>query len=791
MIQSFLLRLGGAVAAGLLMVAVIVAPASAAEAGNVAGVHTNHAGEPIAEAWVAAWSAVDGSYLGGSSTDAAGHYSLTGVPAGGVRLSFQTESLIQWAPGLLVQDDARVYQVPAAGTLTVDERRRPTGVISGVLTGSAGAPAAWVTVDTHDLAGGTHANAYTDGAGRYTMTVWAGDHHVGFGSAAAKQWAPQVVTEEKAGKIAVAPGATVRVDERLLPTGTVRGLLTGVDGSPLAGADVRLYAGGNLITTSSTGDEGTYAFTVLPGDYTVSFLPEPNRQEQYVPGVLDKAKAKAHTVAAGQTVAADDTVLKPSTVLGRLAGADGAPKTGFQVFVMSTDEQHGYSAKTGAGGSWQVDGVHPGDYRVSFTNASGSRVQWARGKNTSADTEIFTVAGGASVTVNDTWLPGATLIVNAVDEVTGEPVSEFCAQVEIGISFDESCAKTGTATLLDVAPGSATIDVVPAGKSYFLRKDGTPATLAAGQTATATVRLAKGGKVSFSASSGATGAAVAKTCFLLRAIDQGGLPDEAGNCTNAKGQVTGPTLAPGTYAAFALAPGSYGHQWVGASGGTGDQKEAARIVITADTTVAAPNARLDPAGTITGVVTGADGAPIADADVSFTAWGFGPGPIHSVNTDERGKYTIGQLGPYAWPLSFTANGYPRQWSGNVGDRSGAVRVPVTAGATATYDMALTRASSLSGKVTVPAGLPATGWRFTVINAVTGDQVAEFDSYGQGPDGTYTLPVIGGQQVKVRWLAIADGNVLKTGWFGGAADQNSATGVDIPAAGVKRLNLTLD
>jgi hypothetical protein len=785
-----LFRLGGAVLAGLLTIGAFVVPASAVAAGNIAGVYTSHSGEPIADAWVAAWRAEDGSYLSGSLTDTAGRYSLAGVPAGPVKLSFQTESLIQWAPRLLDQAKAQVLQVPPDATLSVDEQRRPTGVLTGVVTGAAGAPAPWLTVDAHELAGGTHANAYTDEAGRYTMTVWAGDHHVGFGPDSAKQWAPQAVSKDKARTVTVAAGAPIQLDERLLPTGSIQGRLTAVDGRPLARVDVLLYSGDRQIISGTTDANGAYTFTALPGDYVVSFRSEPNGSEQYIPGGVDRAKAKTHTVAAGQTVVADDAVLKPAVVSGRLTAPDGSAKAKFKVFVMSTDDKHGYGATTGADGTWRVEGVHPGDYRVSFTNQSGGRVQWSPGRTAAPDATVVTVAGGATVTVDDRWLPGATLVVKATDEAAGAPVAEFCAEVQAGSSFTEGCTKTGEVTLTDVAPGAAGIDVVPAKTTFFLQKDGSPVTLAAGQTATVTVPLAKGGKVTVSSVDSTTGAAVGRTCFVLRQIGRGGLPDDPGVCTNAKGRSTGPTLAPGTYEAFALAPSPYGHQWVGATGGTGDQQAAAQIVVEADKTVAAPAARLDRSGILTGVVTGADGKPVQDADVTFHAWNFGPGPVHNVKTDKQGKYTITKLGPYGWPLLFAADGYPRQWSGNDGNRFKAEQVTVTSGATVTYNHALTRASSLQGKVTVPAGLPAGGWRVTAVNAVTGDEMAEFDSYGLQPGAAYTVPVIGDQQVKLRWVAAADGSVVKSGWYDRGADQNAAKSVTVPATGVKRLDLTL-
>ncbi|SFF41293.1 Carboxypeptidase regulatory-like domain-containing protein [Actinoplanes philippinensis] len=791
MIRSLLVRLGGVLTAGLLLAGGLTAPAAAAAgAGAVEGVFTDHAGAPIADAWVVAWGAEDGSYLAGTGTDATGRYRLTDVPQGPVKLSFQTESLLQWAPGALSQETGQVYQVPAGGTLTVDERRRPTGVIEGAVTGPDGSPAAWIPVDVRDLADDSRASTYTDDAGKYRLTVWAGDHHVGFGPDAAKQWAPRATSEDEAGRVSVAAGATVAVDEALLPTGTFRGRLSAVDGSPLAWAEVLLYSGDRRIHGGYTGDDGTYAFPVLPGGYVLGFQADPNGAEQYIPGAVDRSRATVHTVAAGQTVVADDAVLKPASVSGRLTGPDGTGKADFQVSVTSTDDEHGYGATTTADGSWRVDDVFPSDYRVSFTNPSGSRTQWAHGRSNSGDAAVITVEGGAQVVVDDTWLTGATLAVRAVDEVTGAPVTDFCVQVEASGGFDQGCAVGGTATVADVTPGAALVDVVPGEDTYFLRDRGNPVTLVTGETATITVPLAKGGKVSFAVTDRATGRPAPETCFVLTTIGGGGLPDGYGDCTGSQGTSTSAALAPGTYEAFAVAPDEYGHQWVGRTGGTGDQKAAARIVVEADRTVPAPPVLLDRAGSITGVVEGADGAPIEDADVSLTAWGFGPGPIHSVHTDDRGRYTIGKLGPYAWPLSFTAPGHPRQWSGNVGDRFTAAAIPVTAGATATYDITLATGATLAGKVVVPAGLPADGWRLTVTNAVTGDQMADFDSSGQGPGGTYRMPVIGGQPVRISWIATGQGNTVKTGWYDRATSRDDAKRVNLPASGTKRVTVTL-
>ncbi|GLW35498.1 carboxypeptidase regulatory-like domain-containing protein [Actinoplanes regularis] len=782
-----LARLGSAVAVGMLVAGAFAAPALAAT-GTVQGVFTTSTGTPIAGAGVTAYSG-EGDWLKDTMTNSAGSYRLTGVTAGGVQLQFNNNGLEHWSPGVTDQEHATTYTLAAGGTLTVDERQPATGTIAGHFSDAGGEPVPYANVTVSGVDSPAWLYGSADDQGAYSIEALPGTYKVTFKWDSAEQWAVQAAAEDAATTFTVTAGQTTTVDDHKLPTGTVGGHLSASDGSPLAFTSVTLRRGGDQVGWASTDEEGNYSLgEALAGDgYTVSYSVD-GGPDIYVPGTADPAKARKFTVVAGQRSTVDDTRPVPATVHGTLTDGDGSPKAGYPVTVAlaSNDNWIQLNATTGADGTWTVHDVVPGDYRVSFARPDGGRTQWAYGKSSEETATVIAVPGGGDIKVDDTWLPGATLVVNAVDATTGAPVGDYCVWVT---SFGDGtgCATTGnTVTITDLPGGTYQMSATPGEGSYYLPTGYQPVTLTPGETTTATIKLTLGGKVSFTVTDRASGAAVNRTCAVFKVLGHGGLGDGYGNCTDATGKATSAHMAAGTYEMYAVAPIGYGDQWVGKTGGTGDQKAAARIKVVPGKTVRAPAVRLDRAGTITGLVTDAAGRPLAGANVAWSAWGDA-GPGWDTDTDTQGRYTITDLGPYAWPLLFGVSGYPRQWSGHVGNRHQAETVTVVASGTTTYDFTPVAGSTLKGTVTAPAGA---NWRIHAFNAATGDQMGVFDSYGAGPGGTYEMKVIGGQQVKIDWSwYIGDGD--HHGWYDNATDIDTATKVGIPAnGGTKRLNLTL-
>jgi hypothetical protein len=583
------------------------------------------------------------------------------------------------------------------------------GAIAGQLTGPDGAPGAFITVNAHNLDTDQTSYGFAGEDGTYSFAVLPGAYRVSFVRGHGEQWAYQAADTAHAHVFTVAAGQTVAVDDTLLPTGSLGGTLTGTDGTPLPETEVDLHRGGEQVATAYTSD-GAYSFDgLLPGDYQVSF--PVNDTVQWLKGRRSPADATTYTVVAGRNTVADDAVLPPSVLRGRLIDTTGAALADYHVRAersLADGSTESYDATTDADGAWRIQGELDGDYLVSFQTPGYGRTQWVPGKGSATDAKPVAISAGTTVTVDETWLPGATLTVTAADAATGAPLTGFC--VWVLTPGDGSACTTGTtATVEDLPAGVFQAQVSPQSPTFYLQSDFVPVTLAAGRSTSVSVPVRQGGRVAVTVTDHATGQPVNHGCVSLRPLGDGGI-GEGAECSNANGKVTTVPITPGTYEMFVSAPGQYGDQWVGAAGGTGDQRAAARIVVKAGKTAPAPAVLLDRAGSISGTVTGPDAKPVAEADVSIQAWDYGAGPGYDTHTDADGRYTLAGLGPYAWPLSFTAARLPRQWSGNVPNRFNAETVPVNAGATATYDMALTGGTTVNGKVTVgrPSRRPLPG-----------------------------------------------------------------------------------
>lgn len=742
--------------------------------GTVAGTFRTFAGEPIDYAKVEAY-ALDNRLLAEGRTAADGRYQLDRVLTEPVKIKFDINNVVQWATQAPDFASAQAFPVAAGQTVTVDETQVQLGRITGTVSAADGGPAPgfWVYAVAAD--GSTTVRGEAPAGGRYVVNVPAGQWKVRVSSdIAGDQYVPQKPTADGATVFGVATGETITVDETLRPIGAIKGTLEYGRDRPVADEQINLWQGDTIIETVWSESDGGYYFGALePGVYLVSWE-SPLGGQSYVPGTLDRDAAERITVRAGRVTVANTADQPPAVVHGKLTTPDGAPVSGYFVDIRSVPAGYGYREITADDGTWSVDDLSPGDYKISFSADQGNFVQYAYGRTNADEAQVFTFAPGSTTTVDDVWLQGASLRVTAVDETTGEPVTRFCASV--WLQGGDHCTDGSEVTIPGLVPGATTIYVAPKNSSNYLPRNGVPVTV--GSTDAISVPLALGGRVAVEVVSRATGAPEGRTNVSLIAPGDGtSAPAQPTNQTHRNGKITTYAVPAGMYQMFVDPTTiSLGAQWVGADGGTGDQKQAKKIKVKAGKVTRLPQVLLDPSGAVSYTVRDEAGNGLNDVSVGPDAWSLDISRP-CCDSDPNGVGRLSGLGPYEWPLLFTppAGGYPRQWSGSTGNRFQAETVSVRPNETTTYLTALSPGARLTGTVTVAQSF--TSGRITAVNAATGDILATADF--TSADRTYDMRVIGGGPVLLSWSLT-----------GPAAAGSWPDKVSVPRSGTKNVNLTI-
>jgi hypothetical protein len=267
-------------------------------------------------------------------------------------------------------------------------------------------------------------------------------------------------------------------------------------------------------------------------------------------------------------------------------------------------------------------------------------------------------------------------------------------------------------------------------------------------------------------------------CVLALARHFGAVDQDRCIDSDSSGQVLIGELPDGNYRLLGIPnpDEGLGAQWVGADGGTGDEREAYVVRARAGRLSTVNPIRLDPAGTIAGVITEAQtGNPVRVGDVCPTPL---PG-LRVICADGSGRYELSGLGPYRWPVLYPASylaPYAWEWSGGASDRYAATPIQVVAGQTVVHDVRMRPAARLTGHVLNPDGTVFTGsGEVQAYNARTGDLASQPDF----PifDGSYTLIGMGNERVRLRLLA--EGAVS---WYDRATTFDDATPVRVQIGG---------
>lgn len=233
-------------------------------------------------------------------------------------------------------------------------------------------------------------------------------------------------------------------------TGSVSGTVTS-GGSPAGGVTVTATNGQQTVSTVtlSVGAVGSYQLTGLinPGDYTITF----SRSDL-------TAQTRAVSLSASDgTLSGVDADLVPNTaaVYGTITQTGGQPVHAVTVELSSgTTDFKVTSADSPTPGAYEIDGLTPGTYTISFTRQGGQPTS-----------SIVSVAAGQRLQYNPVLTPAASIYGRVVQ--TSNP-TQAVPDAQITLYLATQFPTVSVATVLTDSSGNFTFDNVDAPQNFVV-----------------------------------------------------------------------------------------------------------------------------------------------------------------------------------------------------------------------------------------------------------------------------------------------------------------------------------
>jgi hypothetical protein len=425
----------------------------------------------------------------------------------------------------------------------------------------------------------------------------------------------------------------------------------------------------------------------------------------------------------------------PGTGLhGTILDYAGAPLAGAKIAYSATGTGWSAPITTQADGTYSA-AVPAGSFKVRIT-APGGLVQYAPGQTTVDAATAYVITNGSMTTVDDQLLPSGTVQINLVSSAGGAPVGVGC--VALAPAASQCGQADGHYLYAGVPLGDHTLSVFDI-KTFFPRTVTIPVTAGAG---TFPVALDPAATIQTTVTASDNPAVHPNFCVLAvyPGVDEGtnvncGVDPSTGSLLIGPVKATNVQLfalpADVYDSSHTFAP-AYGAQWVGVSGGTGDQRLARKIKTVAGAVSTIPAIHVDPAGSIAGLL---DDAYIGDSQTRAWIRPFGlqdglrfiGAPIDQpalVGYDYIGApYVLNGLGPYAWPINVQGDRgvYADYWSGGATNRYNATAVQVHSNQTTTLNVILRLTmAGVTGDIHITSGASAGPFWVSARNVYTGD-----------------------------------------------------------------------
>jgi Fibronectin type III domain/Carboxypeptidase regulatory-like domain/Calx-beta domain len=395
-----------------------------------------------------------------------GSYVIEGLPAGSYTVSFLPTA----ASGALQQFYNNATTESAAQAISVVEGEAVTGIdyiapllahVQGRVLDTTGAPypSVKLTFRLLDGSGQFLAGPITGADGTYTADLPPADYRVEFDAPGSNTSATAYVYGNTATCAPTAPfscgavvhvvgGTTLALSDQTVPHhGVLHGIVTGLDGQPLAGVSVSAIAkngNGAVVTggSANTDSTGMYSINLVP---TVPSTPYSYVVSATAPGALGlpllffdnaatEASATRVSVIAGADIKADFNFGLGGRIQGTVTH-NGAALPGAVVQVLAPGVVPTPQATVGLDGTYTIRNLRPGSYKVLFTPpdpATISAEYWNDTRDPTLAT-LVTIAGSEMVGGINADLGSKTAtLTGVVRGLDGTPIGGAVVTVILG-----------------------------------------------------------------------------------------------------------------------------------------------------------------------------------------------------------------------------------------------------------------------------------------------------------------------------------------------------------------------
>lgn len=585
-------------------------------------------------------------------------------------------------------------------------------------------------------------------------------------------------------------------------TGDISGTVTDAGHTGLANIDVQAYqadtsGGWDWITDVTTATDGTFDLGGLaPGAYRVEFR---DYSGTYLTQCYDNKatldSAADVTVGAGSVTAnIDATLALAGDIKGTVTDAADTGLAGIDVTAYDADGNYVNDVNTASDGTYDLNGLGTGDYRLQFEDYSGTYLtQYYNGEPSLDAADAVAVTAGSTTSPIDATLDLSGQITGTVTNAGDTDLAniEVTAYDAGGNEVaDVNTASDGSYDVNGLVTGDYRLQFQDGSGTYLTQYfDNEPSLDAADTVAVTAGSTTSGVDAQLALAGHITGKLTDAGLAGLANVDVEAYQSDGSGGWNEVDDVS--TAGNGTYDLGGLATGSYRLEFRDYTGTylTQYYDKAANLDVATDVTVSAGsttaniNATLALAGYITGSIKNANSHGLGSIDVTaYRSDGAGGWTyVTDVNTTNGGSYDLGALAAGTYRLGFPdySQTYATEYYNNAPSLVSASDIVVTGGVTTNINATLPLAGQISGTVTDASHNGLGSIYVTVWQSDGAGGWNELEGTGTAADGTYDLTGLATDRYRLEFEDYS-GSGYATQYYDNAPSMSAGDGVAVTA-----------